>query len=272
MIITITRILLGTVYPAYSSYKALTTKNVREYVKWMMYWIVFAIFTSFESIADVFIGFWLPFYYELKLLCLIWLVCPVTRDSLGSSVLYRQFVHPTLKSKEKEIDRMIGKFQEQSYNAVTKMAVNALTFLSGIVLQTVTRAPTLMNEIIEAQRLQQNALQGSSNAGDVTDAPSTTEPRFVEIMDVDNGPDQEELDRAVEMELSPPKAEPNEEPTTKTRQCRSRKMEKTSYELSSGSENEEIKNDADSDSDFKPPTRVATRKSKRTRSKSKKST
>jgi hypothetical protein len=27
-------------------------------VKWMMYWIVFAFFTSFEAVADIFIAFW----------------------------------------------------------------------------------------------------------------------------------------------------------------------------------------------------------------------
>lgn len=270
MITTITRIVLGTVYPAYASYKAISTKNVREYVKWMMYWIVFAIFTSFESIADIFVGFWLPFYYELKLLCLIWLICPVSRDSLGSSVLYRQFVHPTLKSKEKEIDKMIGKIQEQGYNTITKMAVNAISFASSIVLQTVTRAPTMMNEIMEAQRLQQNALQGSSNSRDTTDSAPSIEPRFVEVMEVDNGPDQEELDRVVEMELSPPKRQSEEEPTTKPRQSRSRKPAKSAHDLSSGSETEEIYKEPSDDPDFKPPTKVATRKSKRTRSKSKK--
>ena len=27
-------------------------------VKWMMYWIVFAFFTAFESVADIFVAFW----------------------------------------------------------------------------------------------------------------------------------------------------------------------------------------------------------------------
>ncbi len=52
------RLLLGTLYPAYASYKAVRTKNVREYVKWMMYWIVFAMFSALETFTDIFVAFW----------------------------------------------------------------------------------------------------------------------------------------------------------------------------------------------------------------------
>ncbi|KAF6023924.1 REEP3 [Bugula neritina] len=51
-------LVFGTLYPAYASYKAVKTKNVKEYVKWMMYWIVFALFTTVETFADVLIS-WL---------------------------------------------------------------------------------------------------------------------------------------------------------------------------------------------------------------------
>ena len=37
---------LCTLYPAYASFKAVKTKNVKEYVKCMMYWIVFSIFSA----------------------------------------------------------------------------------------------------------------------------------------------------------------------------------------------------------------------------------
>ena len=63
-----------------------------RYVKWMMYWIVFALFTSVETISDVFLS-WFPFYYEIKIIFLIWLLSPATK---GSSLLYRKFVHPQL--------------------------------------------------------------------------------------------------------------------------------------------------------------------------------
>lgn len=38
-----------------------------------------------------------PFYYEIKIILVIWLLSPATK---GSSILYRKFVHPTLSSRE----------------------------------------------------------------------------------------------------------------------------------------------------------------------------
>ena len=45
----------------------------------MTYWIVFAIVTITEEISDLLLSFWLPFYYEIKIIFLFWLLSPVTR-------------------------------------------------------------------------------------------------------------------------------------------------------------------------------------------------
>jgi hypothetical protein len=39
-------------------FQAVKSKNVRDYVKWMMYWIVFALFSSLETLMDPFLLFW----------------------------------------------------------------------------------------------------------------------------------------------------------------------------------------------------------------------
>lgn len=77
----------GTLYPAYRSYKAVRTKDVKEYVKWMMYWIVFALFCVSETVADILVAFWFPFYYEIKIIFVLWLISPWTK---GASILYRK--------------------------------------------------------------------------------------------------------------------------------------------------------------------------------------
>lgn len=38
-----------------------------------------------------------PFYYEFKIVFVLWLLSPATK---GSSVLYRKFVHPQLTKRE----------------------------------------------------------------------------------------------------------------------------------------------------------------------------
>ncbi|KAJ8920427.1 hypothetical protein NQ315_005295 [Exocentrus adspersus] len=118
-------LLFGTLYPAYASYKAVRTKNVKEYVKWMMYWIVFALFTCIETFTDVFLS-WFPFYYEIKIVLVVWLLSPATK---GSSILYRKFVHPMLSSREQEIDEYITKAKEQSYRQVLDLGTKGVSAL-----------------------------------------------------------------------------------------------------------------------------------------------
>ena len=118
---------VGTLYPAYCSFKAVKTKNIKvqlgfsyqmkriyskEYVYWMTYWIVFSLITMCEEVTDLVFSPWFPFYYELKMLFLLWLVSPSTR---GSVIIYTKIVHPLLVSKEEMIDRMMDSFKEQSY-------------------------------------------------------------------------------------------------------------------------------------------------------------
>ena len=79
----------------------------------MTYWIVFAAFTLSEEVADFLLGFWFPLYYECKILLLIWLLSPTTR---GSTLIYRQIIHPTLLSREEDIDDLMKRWKEQSYH------------------------------------------------------------------------------------------------------------------------------------------------------------
>nr|XP_004652515.1 receptor expression-enhancing protein 2 isoform X2 [Jaculus jaculus] len=120
-------LIFGTLYPAYSSYKAVKTKNVKEYVKWMMYWIVFAFFTTAETLTDIILS-WLPFYFELKIAFVIWLLSPYTK---GSSVLYRKFVHPTLSNKEKEIDEYITQARDKSYETMMRVGKRGLNLAAN---------------------------------------------------------------------------------------------------------------------------------------------
>ena len=83
----------------------------------MTYWIVFAVFTLTEDISDLLLGFWFPLYYECKIMVIIWLLSPVTR---GSTLLYRQVIHPNLARREEEIDEFVKKCKDESYSLGVK--------------------------------------------------------------------------------------------------------------------------------------------------------
>ncbi|XP_069357910.1 uncharacterized protein [Maniola hyperantus] len=126
------RLVFGTLYPAYASYKAVRTKNLKEYVKWMMYWIVFALFTCTETFTDVFLS-WFPFYYEVKIVLVLWLLSPATK---GSSILYRKFVHPALCRREQEIDEYIAKAKDQGYHTVLNLGTKGVNYATTVIMQT----------------------------------------------------------------------------------------------------------------------------------------
>ncbi|KXJ71860.1 hypothetical protein RP20_CCG019524 [Aedes albopictus] len=142
------RLLFGTLYPAYASYKAVRTKNVKEYVKWMMYWIVFAFFTCIETFTDILLS-WFPFYYEIKVIIVLWLLSPATR---GSSTLYRKFVHPMLTRREQEIDDYINQAKEKGYTAVLQLGSKGVNYATNVIMQTAIKAlnapqmPSLMRQ------------------------------------------------------------------------------------------------------------------------------
>ncbi|XP_043113334.1 receptor expression-enhancing protein 2 isoform X2 [Puntigrus tetrazona] len=140
----------GTLYPAYSSYKAVKTKNVKEYVKWMMYWIVFALFTTAETITDMLLS-WFPFYFELKIAFVIWLLSQYTK---GSSVLYRKFVHPTLSNKEKEIDEYITQAKDRSYETMMRFGKRGLNIAATAAVTAATKGQGVLSEKLRSFSMQ----------------------------------------------------------------------------------------------------------------------
>jgi receptor expression-enhancing protein 1/2/3/4 len=83
----------------------------------MTYWIVFAVFTLSEEIVDILCSFWLPLYYECKILLIVWLLSPAT---WGSTLIYRQVIHPALVNREEEIDQLVKRWKEQGYHLGVK--------------------------------------------------------------------------------------------------------------------------------------------------------
>uniref|UniRef100_A0A914H5S6 Receptor expression-enhancing protein n=1 Tax=Globodera rostochiensis TaxID=31243 RepID=A0A914H5S6_GLORO len=157
----------GTLYPVYRSYKAVRTKDVKEYVKWMMYWIVFGIFCAGEAVADILLSFWFPFYYELKIIFVFWLLSPWTR---GASILYRNWVHPMFMKHEEEIDTFLEQAKNESYKQVVSLGTRSLACARDIVATAALRGAAFGH-------VQLADLHRSYSTGDISNAGKGGEMR-----------------------------------------------------------------------------------------------
>lgn len=83
--------LFGFVYPAYASVQAIESHNKEDDTKWLTYWVVFAFLSIVEHFSS-FILSWVPFYWLLKCLLLVWLFSPVENN--GSLFVYYKFIRP----------------------------------------------------------------------------------------------------------------------------------------------------------------------------------
>ncbi|XP_069836379.1 receptor expression-enhancing protein 3 [Dendropsophus ebraccatus] len=154
-------LVFGMLYPAYNSYKAVKTKNVKEYVRWMMYWIVFALYTVTEALADFTIS-WFPLYYELKIGFVIWLLSPYTR---GASLLYRKFLHPLLSKKEKEIDDYIVQAKEKGYETMVNFGKQGLNLAATAAVTAAVKGQGAITERLRSFSVHDlTAIQGDETA------------------------------------------------------------------------------------------------------------
>uniref|UniRef100_A0A2K5QDC2 Receptor expression-enhancing protein n=1 Tax=Cebus imitator TaxID=2715852 RepID=A0A2K5QDC2_CEBIM len=155
-------LVFGMLYPAYYSYKAVKTKNVKEYVRWMMYWIVFALYTVIETVADQTVA-WFPLYYELKIAFVIWLLSPYTK---GASLIYRKFLHPLLSSKEREIDDYIVQAKERGYETMVNFGRQGLNLAATAAVTAAVKSQGAITERLRSFSMHDlTAIQGDEPVG-----------------------------------------------------------------------------------------------------------
>ncbi|KAG5446193.1 Receptor expression-enhancing protein 1 [Clonorchis sinensis] len=97
-----------------------------------MYWVVFGLFTTVELFTDMFLQ-WFPFYHEMKIVFVIWLVTPATS---GYSLIYRRLIHPELSKRENEIDDAISKATEKGYTKVVEFGAKGLNYAAKTFITT----------------------------------------------------------------------------------------------------------------------------------------
>lgn len=98
--------LIGFVYPAYCSIKAIESGNKADDKQWLTYWVVYALFSVLEFFVDILVG-WVPFYWLSKCAFLIWCMAPI--EANGSTVIYTKMIRPVFQKHESKLDQIVNK-------------------------------------------------------------------------------------------------------------------------------------------------------------------
>lgn len=111
--------LIGILYPAYMSFKAIETKEDEDDDKqWLTYWVVFSFTHVFDKVFHIFLSF-MPFYYPLKVLFYVFLFYPKTK---GALLIYTKFLQPFLLSEQEKIDNLLQKGKDKVKQTIESAA------------------------------------------------------------------------------------------------------------------------------------------------------
>jgi len=80
--------------------------------RWLMYWSVLGCIVGVEYVAEWAVS-WIPFYYPVKTLFLLYLSLPQTQ---GSSYIYLNHLQPFFHSHERQIDAALASFKARVYS------------------------------------------------------------------------------------------------------------------------------------------------------------
>ncbi|XP_029906164.1 receptor expression-enhancing protein 6 isoform X1 [Myripristis murdjan] len=118
--------LIGFVYPAYYSIKAIESVNKEDDTKWLTYWVVYGVFSLGEFFSDIFL-YWFPFYYAAKCLFLLWCMAPVSWN--GSQVIYTRLVRPIFLRHEATVDGLVNNLSGTAMSAAESLTREVLSTL-----------------------------------------------------------------------------------------------------------------------------------------------
>lgn len=107
------------VYPTYASYKALGTAATYDDSQWLTYWVVYSFLSSLEVVIQTFFQ-WMPFYYEIKLLFVLWLILPQTK---GAQFIFDEYIRPLMLKYGRNIDPAFASAEKLMFSQQTAMIV-----------------------------------------------------------------------------------------------------------------------------------------------------
>ena len=107
--------------------------NAQALESLIIHYISLSVFLILEYITDILL-FWIPFYYYLKALLVIWLSIPFFG---GSKILYLDHIKPFLIHHEQEFDKSILKFKGIFKNQINLTASQVTEKLKGNILSNI---------------------------------------------------------------------------------------------------------------------------------------
>ncbi|KAJ3192546.1 hypothetical protein HDU67_005426, partial [Dinochytrium kinnereticum] len=105
--------LIGFVWPAYMSFKAIESTNKDDDRQWLTYWCVFGFLNVLEFFSDILL-YWIPFYYVFKAGLIVYLILPQFK---GATVIYNTVLRPYLLKEQGSIDEGISKIRTSAASA-----------------------------------------------------------------------------------------------------------------------------------------------------------
>nr|XP_018914246.1 PREDICTED: receptor expression-enhancing protein 5-like [Bemisia tabaci] len=109
--------IIGFVYPAYCSIRALESPNKEDDTKWLTYWTVFAFLSIIEFPSEIILRV-IPVYWLLKCIFFIWCYLPIENN--GSIILYRRLVRPMYLKYQNNIEDVTSKLTSQATKYIAK--------------------------------------------------------------------------------------------------------------------------------------------------------
>ncbi|CAL5229940.1 g13367 [Coccomyxa viridis] len=120
--------IVGFVWPAYQNYKTISQKQTDATQQWCMYWLMLALFTVSERMVLDMLVFWVPMYYEAKVLFVLYLWHPKTQ---GAVYLYNTLLQPFLSQNEAAIDQCIEELKTAFFDYTASYFQKLVNFVQA---------------------------------------------------------------------------------------------------------------------------------------------
>jgi len=109
--------LIGFVYPAYASVKAIESHVKEDDTKWLTYWVVYSTFSILEFFGDIFF-FWVPFYSFCK--CGFLIYCMIPGHYNGSLKIYNSVLRPFFLKHQDKMEKALNEAQSVASDMVNE--------------------------------------------------------------------------------------------------------------------------------------------------------